>query len=329
MLEGGLTLTQALAVLAKNSVWNNLAGPLITQIEGGATFSAALRPKAGENGLGFPVLLSDLAVVGEQSGQLEPALLQAADYFERREAFRKKIIRALSYPCFVLGLSLMSLLFLVFFVLPSFAGIMQELHVELPAITLVLLNTGIFFQNHFILISVIAGGGYFWVRAWLSKEVNQEKLDRLMVEQSWLKSFTYQYYLARISQSLGLLLSGGMPLLNAVNIAAAGTTNRVLSRQLSESAQKLEQGKPFSIALEECGIHDDLLLQMVEIGEKDGRLERTFTELNRLYESELEDKLQVLTSLLEPLSTLVVGAVVAGIALSIFVPLLSVLNSFN
>ncbi|OGC03870.1 hypothetical protein A2276_08485 [candidate division WOR-1 bacterium RIFOXYA12_FULL_43_27] len=300
LLSAGLPISKALSILNKKDI--------VASLENGITLSDSLRAA------GFPA--EDLALIGagEQSGNLEDALGRVARRLEAEIVSRDKIKKALMYPTIVLSVSLVSIIFLLVFILPTFAGIFSEFDYELPLLTRLLLKvSNWWFLPIFFLFAI-------GLTAW-----------KLFKSEAFKLKFPFyrNIILARLCRGLGYQLKSNVPILSALRMVAENLGSPVYSAALNSIARSLEQGSKFSDCLDNRSLFPAEFFEIIRVGEESGSLCEVLVQSALFYEEETENLARKWVTLVEPASTLVVGGVVGVIAFAMILPLFQMMESIK
>lgn len=324
LLEAGLPLIKALSILERSS--GNLCAGVVRGLKGdvssGLSLSQALR-RAGV----FPVLFVNVVAAGEGCGGLEGGLSRLAEHFESKDELKKKVISSLSYPALVLLVSFASMLFISFYLVPTVGGVLSGLGVPLPLFTGIVCSTGEFiisFWHLIILASIILPLIAGW---YLKKRFGESFWDAAILKLPVAGDIARKMILARISGTFSTLLSSGVPMLSAISVAAAASANAAYKDALGKASKDVEEGSPLSAALHRTGLFPESYCEMVCVGESSGKIDVIFADLSKYFGGEAEAKIKAVSSMIEPAATVVVGGLVAFIVLSVFLPLLSIVDA--
>ena len=326
LIESGVSILTALQLLegqASRAVFRKVIGGLVDGLRGGNSLSQALSkyPQA------FSHTYCQVVKASEQAGNLEVGLRQVADYMEKRMMMVKKISRAAAYPALVLVIAIGVFALLITVVLPPLIGLFSMLGAELPWTTRALIATATFFINFklYILIGVIAL--VILIVGYSRLPTGRIHMDRLMLKMPVIGSINIQRNMCQFCETVSMLLKAGLQLPQIMDIVMRTVGNRVVRQALRDIREKLVQGQGLSQPMAENDLFPRLLVEMVVVGEKTGNLDSTMATLAKYYEQRVDQRVDTLVSMIEPALTLAIGLVVAFIALSMIMPLYSILGA--
>jgi general secretion pathway protein F len=262
----------------------------------------------------FPDFYTGMIAAGESSGKLTEVLLKLADYLESELNIRNKITTALVYPAFMAFVSIGIVLFLFTFVIPKITKIFEETSASLPFVTIILIWISSALKNFWWLLVALAAGAVFLFRK--IKRTNRALIDSMLLKEP--TGILMGLYMLRFSMTMGFLLSGGLPILKAMQLTSKATGNVVLENKIMAAQTRVSQGAKLSSSLEGF---PPTLLQLISTGEQTGKLPQVLEKTAESYESEFDRKLQRVISLLEPVMILVMGLVVGFIVVSVLLPI--------
>ncbi len=321
LLEANIPLVSSLSALIDQS-GNPVLRKILTQIREKVREGSSLADSLSSYPQIFSKLFIGMIRAGEASGTLGPTLGRWADYSEHQVALRQRIRAALTYPVFMFVIGLGVLFFLMTFVIPTVTKIFSDLHQALPWPTLVLISVSGFLGRFWwaVLggIAVLA----FWVRKALRSESGVLFWDRLKWKLPWGGELHRKLAVSRWSRTLGTLLGGGLPLLQAMEFSQDVAGTRVLSAALGQARDRVREGEELAPSLKMTRLFPSVILEMVSVGEKSGELGKMLEKVSHSLENEAESDLRGLIALLEPIMILVMGVGVGFIALSILLPIL-------
>jgi type IV pilus assembly protein PilC len=328
LLESGTDIVTSLELLQSqvtNRTLRTVLGEVASDIRGGSSLSAAL----GKHPRAFPELYSRTLAAGEQAGNLEVVLRQMADYMERGSATEKKIKNALTYPIIVAVVAFIVIAILVTFVLPAFTGLYRTLGANLPAMTQLLISTSDWLIKYgiFLLVGIVALAivGYLYIRT----PAGKYQFDKLMLSLPIIGRITLLSELSRCCRTISLLFKVGLPLPDVMSQAIHGTSNKVLRKALSGVQQELIRGEGLSKPMAKRNIFLPLMVQMTSVGEETGHLDTTLATVAQTYEVEADDRTSSAVGLIQPAITVIIGVVVAFIAISLVSAMYSIYGQVN
>ncbi|MFH1459953.1 MAG: type II secretion system F family protein [Candidatus Omnitrophota bacterium] len=328
LLDAGLSLVRGLQTLKKQARFEMMAtviGNIIDMIESGRSFSNALAhyPES------FSKVYINIVKAGETSGALDKVLKRLADYLERNLRLVQKIRSALVYPCLVLLVSLGILGFIVVFVIPRFMELFENTGVVLPFLTLVLMkisNVLLVYWYVVVGISTVVIIGYkLLLKNYSFRYFNDKIMLRLPVMGVLIQKITS----ARFSRTLATLLSGGVPILMALELTKQVCGNEVMAQAVNTIGENVREGGFISAVLENSEVFPELMINMIGVGEESGSLDRMLSKVADTYEEEVEITTNMLAALLEPLLVIIMGVVVGIIVLAMFLPLITLIQSLT
>jgi len=265
----------------------------------------------------------------EQAGNLEIGLRQVADYMEKQAATKKKVIRALTYPAMVLLMALGVCVLLITVVLPPLIGLFTSFGTELPWMTRLLIAVAGFLIDYQFYLLVGLFALVILVVVYMRQPAGKLTMDRLMLKIPVISSITIQRNMRHFCQTTSMLLKAGLLLPQIMHIVTQTVGNRIIRQALGEVREKLVQGQGLSQPMATIELFPRLLVKMIVVGEKTGNLESTLASLADFYEERVSQKIDTLTSMIEPALTVVIGLVVMFIALSMITPLYSLMGSIE
>jgi type IV pilus assembly protein PilC len=326
LLKAGLPLLQALDLMLERMKNPNFRG-VLTDIRDRVKSGEDMSDAFAAYGEIFPRLYPSSLKAGERSGELELVIRRFIRYMKLVLDSRRRVISALIYPAVLVGLSIAMITVMAVYVVPKFMGFFQELGTELPLITRIVLAISRFASENWvaILVALIAGG---WAaRAWNHTETGRLAIDRLKLRIPFIGPVLHRFALAEFCRSLGTLLSGGIPLVPAFEIAVSAVGNTYVRGQLEPKIQLVREGKPFNQALEQSEVFTDMAVDMVKVGEATGSLDEMLGSVADFLDEQIETRMQRLLSLVEPLMLVFMGIIIAILLIAIYLPLFSMLGS--
>lgn len=300
---------------------------ILSDIESGTSLSESIGRRPRE----FPKLFVAMIRAGEVGGVLDEVLERLATFLERDRATRKRLASALTYPAIVSLTAALLITFLLSSIVPMFASLFNQMHVELPATTAFLLALGNAFQNIPFWLSVLATlfAGAFGLATLLRTRPGRLFWDARKLGIPIFGVLMRKSALARLARMLGSLLESGVGLLLALEVVADVVGNAAYERSIKRVRQALREGDPLADPLEAGGLYDPLMIQMVRIGEETGSLDAMLLRVAEYYEVDVETALSTLSSTLEPVLIVGLGAIVGFIVFSIFIPLYTLIGSIK
>lgn len=325
LLKAGLPLLQTLDLMLERmrpGRFRDILTDIKERIKSGQELSDAFEAY----GDFFPRLYPSSLKAGEKSGELEKVLRRFVRYLKLVTDAKKRMVSALVYPAVLMGLSTTMILVLSIFVVPKFQDFFLELDVDLPLISKITLGFSLFLVNNLMLISValVVAGVLFW--QWKKTDGGMVALDRLKLRLPLLGGILHRFALSEFCRSLSTLLAGGIPLVSAFEISSRAMSNSFVRKKLSPTIDRVREGRAFHAALEESGVFLPLGIELVKVGEATGALDEMLGTISDFFDEEVETRLQRLLSLVEPLMLIFLGAVIAIILISIYLPLFASLS---
>jgi type IV pilus assembly protein PilC len=275
----------------------------------------------------FPRLYPATLKAGERSGELEAVIRRFLRYMKLVLDARRRVVSALIYPALLVCLSIAMIIIMAIFVVPKFRVFFDNLDVELPLVTRVVLAISSFANRNWPIILVLILGAVFSFRTWNRTESGGLAVDRLRLRLPLLGQVLHRFSLAEFCRSLSTLLTGGIPLVPAFEIAVTSVGNRWVRGKVEPTIQMVREGKPFYQALETSGVFTDMSIDMVKVGEATGSLDDMLGAVADFLDEQIETRMQRILSLIEPMMLIFMGIMIAIILVSIYLPMFSVLGS--
>ncbi|MBF0119967.1 MAG: type II secretion system inner membrane protein GspF [Desulfobacterales bacterium] len=321
IMGAGFPLVSAIDTLIptiKSQAFKRILSRIKDAIVEGKSFAASLSI--------YPTIFSSLYInmvrAGESSGTLEIVLERLADITENQQALNHKVKSAMTYPIFMGIIGMLVLFLLMTFVVPSITSIFIEMKQTLPKPTLFLIATSKFFKSSWWLMILIMIGMIFSIKAFKKTKKGRLFYDKTMLFSPGIGTLIQKLAVARFTRTLGSLLENGIPMLSALDIVKNIVGNVVIYNVIEESAKEVGKGRTLSSSLSIGKALPYLSIQMIQVGEQSGELEKMLNKIADVYEGEVESTIMGLTSLLEPIMILVMGVIVAFIVLSICLPII-------
>lgn len=321
MFKSKVSLVKSLQTLSsqtRNTDFREKILNLSEEIEGGVSFSKALSkyPKV------FGSFYVSMVKSGEVSGKLSEVLDYLADHLEREYHLIMKIRGAMIYPSLVLSVVVLVLLAMVFFVIPQFTKILGETGQELPLVTQIIIGVSDFIRKWFFILTGIFIGVVFFIVQYIRSGEGKRNLDMISLRLPLIGPFLQMLYLSRFAENLSTLISGGLPIARALEISGETIGNITYKEIISKTKDEVRKGEKISSVLQRYPeIFPPVFSQMVLVGEKTGSLDKTLLNVVVFYQKEVERTIDNLVSILEPFLIVFLGLVVAGIMISILMPL--------
>lgn len=328
LTKAGVPLLRSIKGLTQNCTNKQLQQALeevTNELTNGRGLSSAMQMHAGV----FSPLFVSMINVGENTGRLDQALLQLANYYEQEVETRKRIKTALRYPTFVISFILIALFVLNIKVIPQFASMFNRFGVDLPLPTRILIGMSDFFVNYWL--AMVAGmvALLFAFRAWVNTSSGRETWDKFRLRMPIVGSIVNRAQLSRFSRTFSLMLRAGVPLNQSLALSAEALDNKFLEARLLEMKASIEAGSSVSSTAIASGIFTPLVIQMIAVGEETGRIDELLLEVSDFYDREVDYDLKTLTARIEPILLVIVAAMVLVLALGIFLPMWSMMDAIK
>jgi type IV pilus assembly protein PilC len=329
MIDAGLPLVQCLEILAsqqENKFFQKVLTGTRGQVEGGATLSAAMRssPKV------FDALYVNMVEAGETGGILDTILQRLSTYIEKNVKLQRAVKSALVYPVGVLTVAGGVITLLLWKVVPIFATLFAGLGVDLPLPTKIVIALSNFIGSifgFFILVAFV--GAIFGLKVWYGTPQGRFVLDTIVLKLPVLGLLMRKIAVARFTRTLGTLISSGVPILEGLDITARTAGNAVVERALQKVRRSLEEGKSLTEPLKESEVFPGMVTQMIAVGEQTGAMDAMLQKIADFYEEEVDAAVKDLLTALEPIMIVILGVVVGGVVISMYLPLFSLIGKLS
>ncbi len=318
-INAGVTITKSIKNIAdsqKNVLLKSILNKLYEDINAGSDFSTAL----GKHKC-FDQMYVNIIRAGEASGQLEKAMDSLAVYMEKTENMHQTIKSAMMYPKFVLSFTVVIVFVILWKIIPVFEGLFSSLGGTLPAPTQLLVDGSEIIQNHFFLLFFILGAIWYGIKmAFKLKSVNNN-WEKFIISAPVFGALVRQIIVSRVTSTLALLLSSGTSMLESIEIASKVANNYVYEMALKQCGVDVSNGIELSVAFKKANRFDDVLIQLIETGEETGKIDDLMKKIAEFYDAEVALKIKGFSSLMEPLLIVIMGVVIGGIVVAIYLPI--------
>jgi type IV pilus assembly protein PilC len=330
MISSGMSLLRALYVLeeqARSDKFREAMTAVRMDVEAGISLSDAL----GRHGDIFNELYIAMVAAGEVGGILEETLERVADQLEKDDSLRRQVKAAMMYPILISSFALCVLLALVTFLVPVFEKVFKQFHGSLPPITKVTVAFSHFVTGQWYLMILIVFGVVYAFRKWKKSSRGREQWDRFKLRIPWkIGDLVQKVCLARFSRTYSALIAAGVPMLQAIEITGKTSGNRVIEKAMASVGESVRAGGSLTTPMRaEPSAFPIMVTQMIGVGEETGALEAMLSKIADFYEDEVAAGLKALTSILEPVMIIVVGAIVGFIVISMYMPMFKVYDSIR
>jgi type IV pilus assembly protein PilC len=321
MLAAGIPLVQAFEIVGSGNdkpAMRKLILDIKADVEGGNSLHEAL----AKHPLYFDDLFVNLVEAGEHAGALESLLDKVATYKEKTEALKKKVKKALFYPAAVLAVAILVTTILLIFVIPQFEALYKGFGADLPAFTQMVISLSKFVQHNGIYVLIALGGAVFaFTYCKKRSRAMREFLDRLTLKVPVIGPIMRKAAIARYARTLSTMFSAGVPLVEALESVAGATGNIVYESAVLRMRDEVATGQRLQRAMENTGLFPNMVNQMIAVGEESGSLDSMSAKVATFYEAEVDNAVDSMSSLLEPLIMLVLGVLVGGLVIAMYLPI--------
>ncbi len=326
MMSSGVPLVQSFDIIGQgndNPAMAKMIMDIKADVEAGATFASALKKFP----MYFDPLFVNLVEAGEQSGALETMLDKLATYKEKTEALKAKVKKAMTYPIAVLVVAFVVTVILLIFVVPQFQEVFSSFGAELPAMTLFVIALSEFMQAYWWVFMAAVGIGIFVYKHFNAKSAKfRNRKDRLVLKVPVVGEIAEKSAIARFARTLETMSAAGVPLVEAMDSVAGATGNNVFYEATLKIRDEIASGTQLQTAMKNTGLFPNMVIQMVSIGEEAGSLDHMLSKVADFYEAEVDNLVDNLTSLMEPLIMSVLGILVGGLIVAMYLPIFQLGN---
>ena len=321
MLAAGIPLVQSFEIVGNGNekpAMQRLVLDIKMDVEGGTSLHEAL----AKHPLYFDDLFVNLVEAGEHAGALETLLDKIATYKEKTEALKKKVKKALFYPTAVMVVAVIVSVILLIFVIPQFEALFKDFGADLPAFTQFVIGMSRWLQdNWYIFFGVIAGIGYTFVYFKKRSKAMREFLDRSMLKLPIVGPIMYKSAIARFARTLSTMFAAGVPLVEALESVSGACGNIVFENAVLKMRDEVATGQRLQRAMENTGLFPNMVIQMIAVGEEAGALDAMSGKVATFYEAEVDNAVDSMSALLEPLIMAVLGVLVGGMVIAMYLPI--------
>jgi len=320
LLKAGMPLVQSLDLL-KRRVESPVFRAVLDDVHDKVRSGTALSDAFGAHSHRFPRVYTASLLAGERSGNLDAVLRRYVEYAKIISTVKRKTRSALAYPAILIVLSLALVSVIVLKVVPAFADFYASFGAELPLVTRVILAISAFLRSQFILVAVVLVVGVISFVVWVKQPGQQARFDRLMLKTPFVGPIAAKFATSQMARTLATLLGGGLPLVNALEIVAKSVGNQYMAAQLGIVNARVKEGESFAAALEARHVFPEVAVKMAEVGESTGALQDMLNTVADFYDEEIATNLERFVTLVEPTLLVVMGIVIAGLLLALYMPL--------
>jgi type IV pilus assembly protein PilC len=334
LIDSGLPLLRSLTVLEKqepNPVLRATVAALAENVQGGSTFSESLaqHPKI------FNKLYVNMVKAGELGGVLEIVLNRLAEYQEKAQKLKNKIVSAMVYPVIVMFIAVAILIFLMVFIVPKFKEMFTATNETLPLISQIVFGMSEFFLArplfvpNVVFVFVVVGIAAFLFNIWGRTVGGRKAIDTMKLRMPILGDIQRKSAVSRFSRTLGTLVTSGVPILQALNITRDTAGNVVISKAIEKVHEAVKEGETIVIPLQASGVFPNMVISMVDVGEETGQLPEMLLKVADVYDDEVDNAVTALTSILEPIMIVFLALIVGSVVFALFLPLIKMISTMG
>jgi type IV pilus assembly protein PilC len=326
MINSGLPLVQALDILAQqteNKALAEVTKQVVYDVESGHTLADALskHPRA------FTQLYVNMVAAGEAGGILDTILLRLAVFLEKNDAIVRKVKGAMIYPAVIFSVAIIAVVVLLVFVIPTFQSMFASVNMELPLPTKIVIGMSDFLQSFWWALIVGIGAGAFLVQRYYKTEGGKLVIDRMLLNAPVLGDLLRKSAVSRFTRTLGTLISSGVAILDGLEITARTAGNRVIHDAVMQSRGSIAGGETIAQPLAKSGVFPPMVTSMIAVGEATGGLDEMLTKIADFYDDEVDAAVGALLSLMEPIMIVVLGVIVGGMIVAMYLPIFGMINA--
>ncbi len=335
LIDSGLPLLRSLTVLEKQEPSPSLRATinaLAENVQSGSTFSESLaqHPKS------FNKLYVNMVKAGELGGVLEIVLNRLAEYQEKAQKLKNKIVSAMVYPVIVMFIAVAILVFLMIFIVPKFKEMFSSTDQELPLISQIVFGTSEFFIKqtvpfvpNVVFVFILFGIGVVLFNLWGRTGGGRKIIDNLKLKMPILGDIQRKSAVSRFSRTLGTLVTSGVPILQALNITRDTAGNIIISKAIEKVHEAVKEGETIVTPLQASGVFPNMVISMVDVGEETGQLPEMLLKVADVYDDEVDNAVTALTSILEPIMIVILALIVGSVVFALFLPLIKMISTMG
>jgi type IV pilus assembly protein PilC len=328
LLKAGMPLVQSLDILRSritNPTFKTVLDDVFERVRAGSALSEAFEV----HGALFPGVYTASLLAGEKSGNLEQVLRRYVSYVKVVSSVRRKTVSALVYPAILVLLSIIVVTVIVVKVVPEFGNFYNQFGKELPLSTRMIVGLSEFVTSYFVLILAAMALAVFSFWGWVRQPGQRRRLDAALLKVPMIGPIAQKFSTSQGARTLATLLGGGIPLVNALEVTSRSLSNQHMAAQLTTAAQQVREGRSLAATLQESGSFPDVAIKMVEVGEQTGALQEMLNSLADFYDEEIDTNLGRFVTIIEPVLLVIMGVVIAGLLLSLYLPLFNLSSALS
>jgi type IV pilus assembly protein PilC len=328
LLKAGMPLVQSLDILRRrvtNPTFKGILDDVHERVRAGSALSEAFEA----HGAMFPGVYTASLLAGEKSGNLEQVLRRYVSYVKIVSGVRRKTMSALIYPAVLLVLSLVVVTIIVVKVVPEFGDFYNQFGKELPWSTRMIVAISDVVTRYFAAILVAVAGAAVAAWWWIKQPGQKRRLDRLILRIPGLGPIAQKFSTSQAARTLATLLGGGIPLVNSIEVTSRSLANQYMASELTQAGQQVREGRALAAAMMDSGAFPDVSIKMVEVGESTGALQEMLNSLADFYDEEIDTNLGRFVTLVEPILLVVMGLIIAGLLLALYMPLFNLSSALS
>ncbi len=327
MLKAGVPLLQSFEIVGKGAT-NRAVGKLLNDVKNDVETGSSLNQAFRKYPLHFDALFCNLVAAGEQAGILDTLLDRLATYKEKILAIKSKIKSALFYPITIIIVAFVITAIIMIFVIPAFKSVFKSFGADLPAPTLLVMAISDFFvANWYLIFGGIFGVVYGFFYAWKRSVPVQIAMDKLLLRAPVFGPIVRKATIARWSRTLSTMFAAGVPLVEALDSVGGAAGNHVYKTATRQIQSEVSTGTALTVAMQNANIFPGMVIQMVAIGEESGQLDSMLSKVADFFEAEVDDAVEAMSSLIEPIIMVVLGTLIGGLVIAMYLPIFKVAQS--
>ena len=328
MINAGLPLVQSLDILSKqteNATLKDVTRSVVFDVEAGNTLADAFRKHPNA----FTELYVNMIAAGEHGGILDTILLRLATFMEKNDALVRKVKGAMVYPVVIMSVAAIAITVLLIFVIPTFSKMFASVNMELPLPTRIVIGMSGFLTSYWWLMLAVGFGLWFMFKRYYATTSGQKTVDGLMLKAPVLGDVVRKSAVSRFTRTLGTLISSGVSILDGLEITAKTAGNRVIHDAVMESRASIAGGETIAAPLDKSKVFPPMVISMIAVGEQTGGLDEMLTKIADFYDEEVDVAVSALLALMEPVMIVVLGVVVGGMVVAMYLPIFDMMNAIQ